>query len=119
MFELDRILYALELTVVGMSSVFLILIFFACLIWFMKYIDAVITKTKTKKSKIGLQPIPEISIDDDDELIAVITAAIQMTISNKASIKNIQFLGQQNQEGNWAAAGRLNVMSSHNLNKRN
>ncbi len=119
MFELDRILYSLELTVVGMSSVFIVLIFFACLIWLMKYIDARITENKTKKSTVGFKTAPEINYDEEGALIAAITAAIHMSIDKKARIKNIQFLGQQNQEGNWAAAGRLNVMSSHNLNKRN
>lgn len=119
MFELDRILYSLELTVVGMSSVFIILIFFACLIWLMKFLDAKVTAKNFNKTAVKVIPVPEITSEVDNALIAVITAAIHMTISKKARIKHVQFLGHQTQEGNWAAAGRLNVMSSHNLNKRN
>jgi sodium pump decarboxylase gamma subunit len=121
MIDIDRILYALELTVVGMTSVFVVLIFFSLLIWFMKYVDAKITENKIKKSVVNDEDLQTeiIEDNDNDELVAIITAAIQMSVSKKAKIKHIHFLGHQAHDGKWATAGRLNVMSSHNLNKRN
>jgi sodium pump decarboxylase gamma subunit len=114
---LERILYSLELTVVGMSSVFAVLIFFASLIWFMKFLDAKVTENKIKKADKRLSTVLE-SIDDERKVIAAISAAINAATGKKSRIKQIQFLGHQPQEGKWASAGRSNVMSSHNLNKR-
>ena len=114
---LERILYSLELTVVGMSSVFAVLIFFAGIIWLMKFIDAKVTENKINKSDKKLGAVLE-SIDDERKIVAAIIAAINAATGKKAKIKQIQFLGHQHQEGKWSAAGRSNVMSSHNLNKR-
>lgn len=109
----------MELTVVGMSSVFVVLIFFAGLIWFMKFIDAKVTENKIKKTVPKFKETTQSNIDDENDLVAVITAAVYTAINKKAKVRHIQFLGHTNQDGKWANAGRLNVMSSHNLNKRN
>ncbi len=118
---LDKIIYALELTVVGMTSVFTVLFAFSLIIAFMKYIDSKMSANKQQKS-IAHKPLTGTEIVDevlDTELVAVITAAIQMSFSKNAQIKRIQFLGHKSQDGQWATAGRLSVMSSHNINKRN
>jgi sodium pump decarboxylase gamma subunit len=114
---IEKLLYSLELTVVGMSGVFAVLIFFSFLIWLMKFIDSKITENNFKKSEKKLDSVLE-SIDNERKLVAAISAAIYMAIGKKARIKHIQFLGHQPQEGKWASSGRLNVMSSHNINKR-
>jgi Na+-transporting methylmalonyl-CoA/oxaloacetate decarboxylase gamma subunit len=105
---LDRLFYSLELAVVGMSVVLTALIFFSFIIWLMKFIDAKISSSKVQNTLN----------ESDDNLIAVISAAVYVALGKKARIKHIQFLDTQTQDGSWAVAGRLNVMSSHNINKR-
>ncbi len=118
---IDKIIYALELTVVGLTGVLLVLFGFSLIIAFMKYIDTKMTEKKYQKSIVH-KPLANNEIVDeslDPELIAVISAAIQMSFNKNAQIKRIQFLGHKSHSGQWATAGRLSVMSSHNINKRN
>lgn len=118
---IDRILYSIILTFVGMSSVFIVLIFFFGLILLLKFIDTKIGSKKTLKAQVEtvINKSESDSTTDDDELVAVITAAVHSTFGSRSKIKHIQFLDHHMQEGKWAVTGRLNIMSSHNINKRN
>jgi len=115
---LDRLFYSLELAVVGMSVVLTALIFFSFIIWLMKFIDAKISSSKVQNTINETKPEMHELNESDDNLIAVISAAVYVALGKKARIKHIQFLDTQTQDGSWAVAGRLNVMSSHNINKR-
>ena len=115
---LERLLYTLELAVVGISVVFSALIFFSFIIWLMKFIDAKISEKKTQKTLVDIQPESQEIEENDENLVAVIAAAVYVVLGKKARVKHIQFLDNHAQEGNWAASGRLSVMSSHNINKR-
>ena len=103
---IEKLLYSLILTFVGMSGVFSVLIFFSFIIWLMKYIDAKVTENIIRKAEKRLDTVLE-SIDDERKIVAAITAAINAATGKKARIKQIQFLGKQPQEGKWASAGRL------------
>ena len=73
-------------TVLGMGTVFVVLIFISVLISFFKYIPKVEEAFKNRNKKQGVQPVSgdsravepvaEVTTEDDTELVAVIAAAI-------------------------------------------
>lgn len=67
----------------------------------------VIQKFKEFESAIVSE---QIKIEDDDELIAVISAAAFSVLNQKVKIKKISFLSDST-KSDWARAGRANVMS--------
>ena len=68
------------------------------------------------------EPIPEnpVSVEQElsDELVAVIAAAAAETLTATIVVKRIQFLNDA-ATGAWATTGRLNIMASHQISKRN
>lgn len=52
--------------------------------------------------------------ESGDELIAVITAAVEAVLCKSVHIRQIKFL-QNTNDSAWARMGRLSVMSSHQL----
>lgn len=51
---------------------------------------------------------------EDEELVAVLTAAAAVIINKSVVIKNIRFL-QSGTDSAWSRMGRLSVMSSHQV----
>lgn len=68
------------------------------------------------------KPAPEIPVSAveelSDELVAVIAAAAAETLTSTIVVKRIQFLNDA-ATGAWATTGRLNIMASHQISKRN
>lgn len=113
----ERVLYGLNVTVVGMVIVFFVL---TLLIFFIKgfnfFFGKVVTKTSTshghKTEEIKEETKTIEHTEDSNEIIAVITAAVQVAYG-KSKIRKIEVIkgtvyGQQ---------GKMNVMSSHLPNK--
>jgi hypothetical protein len=48
----------------------------------------------------------------DEELIAVITAAVESTFKKQIVVRTVRFIGQE-QDLAWIRSGRLNQMTSH------
>lgn len=116
---MENLSEALDLSIVGIVGVFLSLTLFSVIIWVIKKID--------ERSRTGFRIKPLIEdhsikagyVPDElnDELIAVITAAVNETFSKPVVVRKINFL-QKYEQTTWTATGRLNVMASHNFSKR-
>lgn len=72
--------------------------------------SAIQPKINEIKSKI-------IDINDDEELVAAISAAAFIALNKKIKVKKISFI-HDNDNSAWSRAGRLNIMSSHSVQHR-
>ncbi len=119
----DKLVATLYVTILGMGITFLVLIFLQYCIVFMswmlnrkKHKEAV----EVKESNVSLErPVPVIyqPEQEDEELIAVITAAVAACMGRTAEsivVRNI--LRVQDGTPNWAKAGlveQMNLRQSH------
>ncbi|NPV43519.1 MAG: OadG family protein [Firmicutes bacterium] len=80
--DIDKLIYGLQVTIVGMGIVFLILYIISLVLDIMKHIFNKKQKPSSEPSQIKKEIIPEPTEEkqDDTQLIAVITAAIAHTI---------------------------------------
>lgn len=123
---MDNVSEALLVLVVGMGGVFGSLIFFYLVISLLNKIDSYFVKKEERIRAGGLQESKKIEAEleqtqdeaDDDELMAVITAAAFAATDKQIIVKKIQFLNQPTSNA-WAQAGRLGIMASHNVQKTN
>jgi sodium pump decarboxylase gamma subunit len=104
------------LLVVGMSGVFLSLMFLAGMIWTFRFADEELNKRRIKKYAAKVET-KQVEDDINDELVAVIVAAASATLHKAVTVRRVQFLGQQ-AGGAWSVTGRLNIMASHAISKR-
>ena len=110
---------ALILMFIGMTGVFGVLTFFYLLIVVINQINAYINRSKaSKKLNLESKTTPKPKSDDiNPDIIAVISAAILITIKSKVEIKSIKFLKEPD-DTSWARIGRLSLIESHNINVR-
>lgn len=113
---IEKIIESLLLLVVGMSSVIIVLLVFALLIQAGKLIDEKINQLRISRYSRKIENAPATE-EINDELIAVITAAIMLTYRKNIRVRKIRFLDHTSQP-TWAVTGRLNVMASHLITKR-
>jgi sodium pump decarboxylase gamma subunit len=82
--DIDKLIYGLQITIVGMGIVFLILYIISLVLDIMKHIFNKKQKpspiSEPKISQSGTTPEPTANKEDDSQLVAVITAAIAHTI---------------------------------------
>ena len=102
---LDKILFGLQVAVIGMAIVFVCLILIIGLIKLLSWI----LKDRKKKAQEVAEPAPtpvaaEPAVQDDQELIAVLTAAIAATTGGQTGlvIRSFRRVGASA----WAKAGR-------------
>lgn len=112
----DKIIESLLLLSVGMTSVILVLLFFALLISLGKWVDEKINQLRINLYSKKIENIPQPD-EINDELIAVITTAAMLTYRKHIKIRKIKFLDHSSQP-TWAVTGRLNIMGSHLITKR-
>jgi sodium pump decarboxylase gamma subunit len=112
----DPIIEAVLLLVVGMSIVFSALVLLAGMIGFLEWADTRINSLKIRKYA---ERVEAHQVDDDvnDEVVAVITAAITTTLKQPVVVRKIRFLSSGSEPA-WAVTGRLNIMASHAIAKR-
>ncbi len=84
----DKMLKALLNTVMGMGTVFVVLIFISYIIALLKYVPKLLSKEKKTISAPVSEPVVSIpeeeELVDDGELVAVITAAIMASLGDQA-----------------------------------
>ena len=112
----DPILEAFLLLVVGMAAVFSALLLLAGMIRLLKWGDAQINAMRIRKYA---DKVETHQVDDEvnDEIVAVITAAVASTIRKPVVVRTIRFL-DNGAEPAWAVTGRLNIMASHAITRR-
>lgn len=107
----DKLIYGLQVTVVGMGIVFLILYIISVVLDMMKHIFQKKQKPSpiSEPSQIKKEIIPEPTVkkQDDTQLIAVITAAIAHTIKKPAARFRVTKITRQPQTTPiWGMASR-------------
>jgi len=114
---LPSVIEALYLMIVGMTIVFLVLIFFSFVIWLLQKLDYYLSKTPrpTYTAEDIVIENAKLSRDDYRELIAVIAAAISVNYKNKFVIKKVKYISQKPKS--WVTSGRSTLLS-HNIVKR-
>ena len=82
----EKMLKALLNTVMGMGTVFVVLIFISFIIWLLKYVPKLLRLEKAKEQPPVKETvnIVEEEVVDDSELVAVITAAIMASLGDQA-----------------------------------
>jgi len=116
---LDPIVQGLEISVLGLAVTFTALGLFILVMLFLQRIFRVKPETNAELEEKVMQGSAEtsnIELEDDSELIAVITAAI-----SHLRAKNLSSLGTslENGKGNWWIASRMNAtQGSRNNVKR-
>lgn len=111
---IDRITEALVLIVVGMGGVFLSLTSLYLLMVVLMKIDSMFSK----QPETAVQtPTGETRSEINPDLIPIISAAIYAVLEKKVIIKTIHFLDDRS-DTSWSRIGRLNIIDSHNINKR-
>jgi sodium pump decarboxylase gamma subunit len=112
----DPLIEAILLLVAGMAAVFSALLLLAGMIRLLEWADTRINMIRIRKYA---DKVETHQVDDEvnDEIVAVITAAVATTIRKPVVVRKIRFLAS-GAEPAWAVTGRLNVMASHAITKR-
>lgn len=111
--------FGLTVAFIGMGVVFIELIFLVYVIRFITFITGKIEVKKTpvtvksSKQEETMQAAAEVAVDDE-EVIAVISAAVAYLTQGSASIKTIRRLPGVAAPA-WSAAGRMEVMNCRQL----
>lgn len=112
----DNIVEAVLVMFVGMGGVFASLTLLAGMIWCFKFADEYSNRKKITNysKKIESEETPD---EVNDELVAVLSAAIEATLHKSVIIRKIQFLGGKSTTA-WRSSGRSTHMRSHQINLR-
>ncbi len=111
---------ALQLTVVGMSVVFIGLLLLVFVLILFQRLDQWMTRRRSAPSTDG-PTVPEPVVVSDPtamrggvrpETIVVIAAAISVALSRRVQVKRVRYLGSS-LENIWARQGRVTIMGSH------
>lgn len=113
----EKLIEALLLMVVGMSGVFASLLFLAAMIFGFRWWDEASNARKIKKYSTKLAEIPADEDAVHDELIAVLSAAVESTFGKGVVIRRIALFGKPGSSA-WKSHGRQTIMSSHSINLR-
>lgn len=112
----SMILETLLLLVVGMGVVFAALFLLAGMIRAMEWTDRRINafRIRTYAEKVETHKVDE---EINDEVVAVIAAAVTAAIRKPVVVRRIRFLSDGPAPA-WSVTGRLNIMASHAIAKR-
>ena len=112
----DPIIEVILLLIVGMAVVFTALLLLAGMIRLLIWGDSRINAMRIRKYA---DKVETHQVDDEvnDEIVAVITAAVTTSIRKPVVVRKIRFL-ESGAEPAWAVTGRLNIMASHAITKR-
>lgn len=116
MMNFDNLYEAALILVVGMGGVFASLTFLAGMIWCFKFADEYMNNRKIHEYSKKIESTEETE-EVNDELIAVLSAAVESTLQKSVVIRKIQFLGGKNTTA-WRSSGRSAQMRSHQINIR-
>lgn len=107
---------ATQMLLVGMTSVFIVLIFLSLVIWGLRELDKLFDKKKKPAAAAvaaGTGNISSTSNESNPDLVAVLTAAASVACGHNIRIEKINFLNDN--KGDWVESGRFSLMSSHSI----
>ncbi|GEM_PF-1004796 len=113
---LERLSESALLLVIGMSTVFLSLLFLAGMIWVIKQTDELLNARRIRKYSENVER-KTVDPELNDETIAVIAAAATEAAHRPVVIRRVSFLKAQ-AGGSWSSSGRINIMASHSIAKK-
>lgn len=113
----EKLIEALLLMVVGMAGVFASLLLLAAMIFGFRWWDETSNARKIRKYATKLAEEPAQQDELNDELIAVLSAAVESTFGKGVVIRRIALFGKPGSNA-WKSHGRQTIMSSHTINQR-
>jgi|DewCreStandDraft_4_1066084.scaffolds.fasta_scaffold00292_10 Na+-transporting methylmalonyl-CoA/oxaloacetate decarboxylase gamma subunit len=112
---MEKLIEALLILFVGMTSVFLSLLFFYIVIFMIREVDEKLNNFLVQKKLVPTKLDTE-KAQIKPEIVAAISAAAYQTFHQPVKIKKIHFLDDSSSR-EWAVSGRINIMGSHNIKK--
>ncbi len=109
----DNIFEGLLVLTVGMTGVLSVLFLFYLIIEGVNKLEIFLVEKQKNKAERAKTIIES---ENEDDLVAILTAAASVTLSSKIRIKQIRFIKSQ-PVSPWATLGRMNLISSHNIQK--
>ena len=115
---MDLFMLGVQITVIGLTVVFIALALLAWILSYFDNIDAWITNRKTKTQAQPTEAVAEKSVDQgiSPEIIAAISAAVAVAIGGKAKIKHVRYRRQM-ADPTWQTQGRATIMASHTISR--
>ena len=115
----DVLIFGLQITVVGLTVVFIALALLAWMLSYFDRIDAWFTKRRTQSEDKAAKSAVEGPIEEgiSPEIIAVISAAVAVATDGKAKIKHVRYR-RQAANPTWQMQGRATIMASHTINRQ-
>lgn len=115
---MEKLYYSLELSLAGISIVFLVLIIMSVIIYFLKYLEFVGSEKKEVSKSMSNDKMDK--SEDENEIIAVISAAIasiyqttDFRIDSFTEIMEPVADHDMRKFNMWAKYGRMNIMTNH------
>ncbi len=112
----ENILEVFLVLIVGLTGVLTVLFLFYLIIEGVNKLEYLLVENQKKKAERAKAANSIVSSENEEDLIAILTAAASVTLSGKIKIKQIRFIKSQ-PVSPWATLGRMNLISSHNIQK--
>lgn len=112
----ETILEGFLVLIVGVTGVLSVLFIFYLIIEGVNKLELFLVEKQKKKVEKAKAANSISQTEDEDDLIAILTAAATVAFSSKIKIKQIRFIKSQPVSA-WATLGRINLISSHNIQK--
>lgn len=112
----ETILEGFLVLIVGLTGVLLVLFLFYLIIEGMNKLEVFLVEKQKKNAEMAKAAKSISQAEDEDDLIAILTAAASVAFSSKIKVKQIRFIKSQPVSA-WATLGRINLISSHNIQK--
>ncbi|HZK24835.1 MAG TPA: OadG family transporter subunit [Oscillospiraceae bacterium] len=113
---LDKLLYGLEISLIGFTGVMLILyLLYLILLAFSKYFsrgDSKQKKATCPTVQLSLDKVKESNNNTAPEVVAAITAAIAMYLNSSAEQFNIVSIKPEKGSSSWVLSGRQIIMAN-------
>jgi len=115
---MDIFILGVQITVIGLTVVFVALALLAWILSYFDNIDAWVSKRRTKSQIQSTKAVAENTVDEgiSPEIIAAISAAVAVATGGKAKIKHVRYRRQM-ADPNWQTQGRATIMASHTITR--
>jgi sodium pump decarboxylase gamma subunit len=112
----DPIFQSISLSVLALGIVLVTFIVLILAVRVIRWADERLNSLRIAEyaQKVELHQIED---EMNDEIVAVITAAVAATLKKPVVVRKIRFLSAESEPA-WAVTGRLNIMASHAVAKR-
>ena len=116
---MDVFIFGMQITVIGLTVVFIALALLAWILGFFDKIDAWFTERRAKSADKSAKVALDTPAGDgiSPEIIAVISAAVAVATGGRAKIKLVRYR-RQAADPTWQMQGRATIMASHAITKQ-